>query len=143
MTTDTVPKIRSREIVLDGRTIRMTGIAKGAAMIGPNMATMLSVIMTDAAISAADAQRALAEAVVESFNCISVDGHMSTNDTVLLLANGAAGGEPVQGKVAQPPFGQRCSKCAKTLRNRSPPMAKGRRTSSLWKSTVVARDKRP
>jgi glutamate N-acetyltransferase/amino-acid N-acetyltransferase len=99
MTTDTVPKIRSREIVLDGRAVRVTGIAKGAAMIGPNMATMLSVIMTDAAISAADAQAALADAVIESFNCISVDGHMSTNDTVLLLANGAAGGEPVTGRA--------------------------------------------
>lgn len=93
MTTDTVHKIRSRQIELEGRTITLTGIAKGAAMIGPNMATMLAVIMTDAAISVEAAQAGLKDAVDESFNCISVDGHTSTSDTVLLLANGAAGGE--------------------------------------------------
>jgi glutamate N-acetyltransferase / amino-acid N-acetyltransferase len=98
MTTDTVPKIRGREVTIGGTPIRMVGIAKGAAMIGPNMSTMLAVIMTDAAISAKDAQAALVEAVEDSFNCISVDGHMSTNDTVLLLANGAAGGPVLEGK---------------------------------------------
>lgn len=97
MTTDTVPKIRSREVSIGDRETIFTGLAKGAAMIGPNMATMLSVVMTDAAITPEDAQAALADAVDESFNCISVDGHTSTNDTVLLLANGAAGGEPVTG----------------------------------------------
>lgn len=98
MTTDTVPKIRGREVTIDGTTIRVTGVAKGAAMIGPNMATMLGVIMTDANLSTTDAQRALSDAVVETFNCISVDGHTSTNDTVLLLANGAAGGSPLEGR---------------------------------------------
>ena len=77
----------------------MVGIAKGAAMIGPNMATMLALIMTDANLSAKDAQTALVDAVEDSFNCISVDGHMSTNDTVLLLANGAAGGPVLAGKT--------------------------------------------
>ena len=62
-------------------------------MIGPNMGTMLALVMTDAALRAADAQAALVDAVDESFHCISVDGHMSTNDTVILLANGAAAGE--------------------------------------------------
>jgi glutamate N-acetyltransferase/amino-acid N-acetyltransferase len=90
MTTDTVPKVRGREVVIGGIPTRVTGIAKGAAMIGPNMSTMLSVVMTDAALQTADAQAALMDAVDESFHCISVDGHMSTNDTVLLLANGAA-----------------------------------------------------
>lgn len=90
MTTDTVPKIRGREVLLDGVPVRVTGVAKGAAMIGPNMATMLALVMTDAKIDAAEAQTALREAVDESFHCISVDGHTSTNDTVLLLANGAA-----------------------------------------------------
>ena len=66
-------------------------MAKGAAMIGPNMATMLGVVLTDAALAPDVAQAALSRAVEDSFNCISVDGHMSTNDTVLLLANGAAG----------------------------------------------------
>ena len=72
-------------------------MAKGAAMMGPNMATMLALVMTDAAIRPADAQAALTAAANDSFNCMSVDGHMSTNDTVLLLANGAAGGEPLAG----------------------------------------------
>jgi glutamate N-acetyltransferase/amino-acid N-acetyltransferase len=90
MTTDTVPKIRGREVTIGGVTTRVTGIAKGAAMIGPNMSTMLSLVMTDAALNVADAQAALVDAVDESFHCISVDGHMSTNDTVILLANGAS-----------------------------------------------------
>lgn len=98
MTTDTVHKLRGREVQIEGQTICMTGMAKGAAMIGPNMATMLSLILTDAQVDVTDAQAALSEAVVESFNCISVDGHTSTNDTVLLLANGAAGGPPLKGR---------------------------------------------
>jgi glutamate N-acetyltransferase/amino-acid N-acetyltransferase len=92
MTTDTVPKLRGREVTIGGTLTRVTGIAKGAAMIGPNMSTMLSLVMTDAAVRVQDAQSALVAAVDESFHCISVDGHMSTNDTVILLANGAAGG---------------------------------------------------
>jgi glutamate N-acetyltransferase / amino-acid N-acetyltransferase len=90
MTTDTVPKLRGREVTIGGMPTRVTGFAKGAAMIGPNMGTMLSLIMTDAALRVNDAQAALVAAVDESFHCISVDGHMSTNDTVILLANGAA-----------------------------------------------------
>jgi glutamate N-acetyltransferase/amino-acid N-acetyltransferase len=90
MTTDTVPKIRGREVSIGGTLTRVTGIAKGAAMIGPNMGTMLSLIMTDASLRMKDAQATLVDAMEESFHCISVDGHMSTNDTVLLLANGAA-----------------------------------------------------
>jgi glutamate N-acetyltransferase/amino-acid N-acetyltransferase len=90
MTTDTVPKLRGREVVIGGVPTRVTGLAKGAAMIGPNMATMLAVVMTDACLGKQDAQTALVDAMEDSFHCISVDGHMSTNDTVLLLANGAA-----------------------------------------------------
>src|SRR4051794_9245343 len=90
MTTDTRPKICGREVTIGGVPTRITGIAKGAAMIGPNMATMLSLVMTDAALRKQDAQSALVDAMEESFHCISVDGHMSTNDTVILLANGAA-----------------------------------------------------
>jgi glutamate N-acetyltransferase/amino-acid N-acetyltransferase len=99
MTTDTVPKIRSREVTIDDRKITVVGITKGAAMIGPNMATMLALVMTDAPLAMGDAQAALVDAVEDSFNCISVDGHMSTNDTVLLLANGAAGGPLLTGKA--------------------------------------------
>ncbi len=90
MTTDTVPKLRGREVTIGGVPTRITGMAKGAAMIGPNMATMLALVMTDAALRKQDAQAALVDAMDESFHCISVDGHMSTNDTVILLANGAA-----------------------------------------------------
>lgn len=98
MTTDTVTKICSRSFELDGVPVTVTGVAKGAAMIGPSMATMLALVMTDACVSQEDAQAALTDAVDESFNCISVDGHTSTNDTVLLLANGAAGGSRLWGK---------------------------------------------
>jgi glutamate N-acetyltransferase/amino-acid N-acetyltransferase len=72
-------------------------MAKGAAMIGPRLATMLGVVLTDAALEPDDAQRMLREACDQTFNCVSVDGHTSTNDTVLLLANGAAGGRSLAG----------------------------------------------
>jgi glutamate N-acetyltransferase/amino-acid N-acetyltransferase len=97
LTTDTRHKIATRLLSLDGRTVRVTGLAKGAAMIGPNMATMLGLILTDAPLASVLAHQVLKCAVDDSFNCISVDGHMSTNDTVLLLANGAAGGDPLDG----------------------------------------------
>jgi len=97
LTTDTHHKLAVRELTLGAHQIRITGMAKGAAMIGPNMATMLAVIMTDANLTKDDAQRMLGEVVAETFNCISVEGHMSTNDSVLLLASGAAGGETLSG----------------------------------------------
>jgi glutamate N-acetyltransferase/amino-acid N-acetyltransferase len=90
MTTDTFPKLAIRETEIDGNRIRVSGVAKGAAMIGPNMATMLAVIMTDADLSPENADEMLRHAVNRSFNCISVEGHTSTSDTVILLANGAA-----------------------------------------------------
>ena len=90
MTTDTVHKLSGRLLDLDGHAVRVTGMSKGAAMIGPNMATMLGVVLTDAPMAADEAQTVLAQAVDNSFNCISVEGHTSTNDSVLLLANGAA-----------------------------------------------------
>ncbi|MBT4137482.1 MAG: bifunctional glutamate N-acetyltransferase/amino-acid acetyltransferase ArgJ, partial [Candidatus Latescibacteria bacterium] len=93
MTTDTVPKKATTQLSLGGKTITLSGIAKGAGMIAPNMATMLSFITTDANLSPEQTQSALKAAVVQSFNCITVDGDMSTNDTVLFLANGAAENE--------------------------------------------------
>lgn len=99
MTTDTLPKLETRTVALartpDETPCRMTGIAKGAGMIHPNMATMLAVIATDAAIAPSLLQRALAEAVSHSFNRISIDGDTSTNDGVILLANGLCGGAPI------------------------------------------------
>ncbi|MDC0261759.1 bifunctional glutamate N-acetyltransferase/amino-acid acetyltransferase ArgJ [Planctomycetaceae bacterium] len=90
MTTDTFAKISSREVIVNGKQVRITGVCKGAAMIAPNMATMLSVIMTDAELTTEQADSLLRHAVNRSFNCVSVEGHTSTSDTVLLLANGAA-----------------------------------------------------
>jgi glutamate N-acetyltransferase/amino-acid N-acetyltransferase len=87
MTTDTVPK----EVVIDGAGFTVGGMAKGAAMLAPNMATMLAVLTTDAAVEPADLQAVLAGAVAGSFNRIVVDGCTSTNDTVILLASGVAG----------------------------------------------------
>ncbi len=93
MTTDTRPKLAGGTFSAAGSSFSVFGMAKGAAMIGPKLATMLGVVLLDAALDPVDAQRILAEAAEETFNCVSVDGHMSTNDTVLLLANGAAGRE--------------------------------------------------
>ncbi len=90
MTTDTRPKLVSRTLHVDGVDVHITGMAKGSGMIHPNMATMLSVIATDAFVSQALLQQALAQAANLSFNRISIDGDTSTNDTLLLLANGAA-----------------------------------------------------
>ncbi len=91
MTTDTVPKFVAVEFEVAGTTCRLGGICKGAGMICPNMATMLCFLTTDVAIDAELLRAALREAVECSFNCITVDGDMSTNDTVAILANGAAG----------------------------------------------------
>ena len=91
MTTDTRPKVVEREIALGGGTVRIGGIAKGAGMIHPNMATLLVFVTTDAAIDAARLQGAVAAAARHSFNAISIDGDTSTNDTLLVLANGASG----------------------------------------------------
>jgi len=90
MTTDTVPKIATAE----AGGVRLAGVAKGAGMIHPDMATMLSFLMTDASVPATELDEILRYAVRRSFNSISVDGDTSTNDMVLLLANGASGVRP-------------------------------------------------
>src|SRR5262249_42634813 len=81
LTTDTRIKTATREIEIDGTTIRLTGVAKGAAMIGPNMATMLAFVLSDAAVSADDFAALARRAAEQTFNCVSVEGHTSTNDT--------------------------------------------------------------
>jgi len=91
MTTDTFPKEIAVTLDIDGRPVTIGGVAKGAGMIHPNMATMLCFITTDAAVEPAFLKRALRRCVDDTFNMISVDGDTSTNDTVLLLANGRAG----------------------------------------------------
>ncbi len=90
MTTDTVPKAASRRIELNGRTVTVTGIAKGSGMIHPDMATMLGFIATDAAIAQPLLDATLRHAVGRSFNRVTVDGDTSTNDACILLATGAA-----------------------------------------------------
>ena len=91
MTTDTRPKVSRRQAIIAGRAVTISGFAKGAGMIHPNMATMLAILTTDAAIAPDLLQAALRQAVERSFNRVSVDGDMSTTDTVLLLASGVAG----------------------------------------------------
>ncbi len=93
MTTDTYKKERAVEIELAGKKVKLGAVAKGSGMIEPNMATMLSFITTDAAITSELLQEALSEAVGESFNKITVDGDQSTNDTVAIMANGSAGND--------------------------------------------------
>lgn len=100
MTSDTFPKEAAVAFTHNGRRVRVGGIAKGAGMINPNMATMLCVITTDAALPKKLAQRLLADVVERTFNRITVDGDMSTNDTVLLLANGESGAEITTGDAA-------------------------------------------
>lgn len=96
MTTDRYPKIQFREGPVGGSDICVCGIAKGAGMIEPGMATLLAFVLTDADIDEQAMKRALREAVDQSFNAISVDGCMSTNDTVLILANGLAGNRKIR-----------------------------------------------
>ncbi|WP_300336002.1 bifunctional glutamate N-acetyltransferase/amino-acid acetyltransferase ArgJ [Accumulibacter sp.] len=93
MTTDTVAKAASRRLQVDGRSVTVTGISKGAGMIRPNMATMLGFIATDAGIATPLLQQLLRAAADESFNCITVDGDTSTNDSFILIATGQAGVE--------------------------------------------------
>lgn len=100
MTTDTVPKTAVRSVVVGGRVVRLLGLAKGAGMIMPNMATMLGFVVTDAAVTAELLGGMLKTAADRSFNRITVDGDTSTNDTVLLLANGLAGNPVLDGSDA-------------------------------------------
>jgi glutamate N-acetyltransferase/amino-acid N-acetyltransferase len=88
MTTDTQPKAASRQVVIDGHTITLTGISKGAGMIKPNMATMLGFLATDAAIAPALLAALVREAADRSFNAITVDGDTSTNDSFVVVASG-------------------------------------------------------
>ncbi len=104
MTTDTVPKVISRRGELDGKTFTVTGVAKGAGMIRPDMATMLCFVMTDIQASPGMLKQMLVASVNRSLNRITVDGDTSTNDTALLMANGVSGsevGNPVQQDVFQ------------------------------------------
>jgi glutamate N-acetyltransferase/amino-acid N-acetyltransferase len=95
MTTDTHKKEIAYELTVGGKTVTIGGMAKGSGMIHPNMCTMLAYVTSDVSISQELLQKALSEIVVDSFNMISVDGDTSTNDTLLVLANGMAGNETI------------------------------------------------
>jgi glutamate N-acetyltransferase/amino-acid N-acetyltransferase len=95
MTTDTFPKVATRRVRLGDAEVVINGIAKGAGMIAPDMATMLSFVFTDAAIAAPVLQELLTSGTEKSFNCVTVDGDTSTSDTLLLFATGKAGGPAI------------------------------------------------
>lgn len=116
MTTDAFPKIAFEKCRIGGKDITVLGIAKGAGMICPNMATMLAFIVTDAEVERKTLQSALKKAVDKSFNSITVDGDTSTNDTVLLMANGKAGNKQFTVHSSQfTPFYQILEKVCQSL----------------------------
>jgi glutamate N-acetyltransferase/amino-acid N-acetyltransferase len=90
MTTDTLPKAASRQVTIDGQTVTLTGISKGAGMIKPNMATMLGFLATDANVAQPVLDTLVKEVADRSFNCITIDGDTSTNDSFILIASGKA-----------------------------------------------------
>jgi glutamate N-acetyltransferase/amino-acid N-acetyltransferase len=101
MTTDTRPKVVSATVRAGGSTITIAGAAKGSGMIEPKMATMLAFLVTDAALPASRLRQMLAQVLPSSFNAITVDGDMSTNDTLMLMASGAAGNRRLEGRDAR------------------------------------------
>ena len=103
MTTDTFPKVASRSLRIGGKQGVIAGICKGAGMIAPNMATMLCFILTDIAVEKKTLQAALRSSVRKSFNRITIDGDMSTNDTALMMANGILGNQPLTSDSAEFP----------------------------------------
>lgn len=95
LTTDTRTKLASRTVAIGGKDVTISAIAKGSGMVAPQLATMIAVITTDVAIAPALLDRALRAAIDPSFHCLVIDGDMSTNDTVIALANGMAGNSPI------------------------------------------------
>ncbi|MBN1547092.1 MAG: bifunctional glutamate N-acetyltransferase/amino-acid acetyltransferase ArgJ [Syntrophaceae bacterium] len=115
MTTDKMPKLAVAKAAINGRDVTVCGLAKGAGMIEPNMATMLSFILTDAVIERNTLDKLFRSAINKSFNSITVDGCMSTNDTVLILANGQAGGSAITGVKNTGLFGKMLSQVLSEL----------------------------
>jgi glutamate N-acetyltransferase/amino-acid N-acetyltransferase len=115
MTTDTRPKVSCTTLALGGRDVTLMGIAKGAGMIAPAMATMLAFIVTDANASSGLLRQALKKALPTSFNALTVDGDMSTNDAVLLLASGRAANSALSSRLEVEKFEQAVSAIAKDL----------------------------
>jgi len=116
MTTDTRPKEIAIEVPLDGAAIRIGGICKGSGMIAPNMATMLAFLTTDAVVWPEVLQAALHSAAEATFNCVTVDGDCSTNDTLLIMASGASGIQVSPGSPGHAGSARGCSTSAPTWR---------------------------
>jgi glutamate N-acetyltransferase/amino-acid N-acetyltransferase len=121
LTTDTMPKLAMRRVRLGGRVVTLAGLAKGSGMIQPDMATLLAFLLTDAKVTPAALRGLLRPAVDASFNRLTIDGETSTSDTVLLLANGAAGNPAIAGprspghrRMAQA-LGELCEELARDL----------------------------
>jgi len=120
MTTDTIPKVEVATCRVKGKQVKLCGMVKGAGMIRPNLATMLSFLVTDANVNPSLLQRMLERAAEDSYNRITIDGETSTNDTVLLLANGRAGHPPLNrmdrdGEAFQSMLSEVCKNLAKSL----------------------------
>jgi glutamate N-acetyltransferase/amino-acid N-acetyltransferase len=120
MTTDTFPKVEVATCRIKGRKVKLCGMVKGAGMIRPNLATMLSFLVTDADVKTPLLQRMLERAAEDSYNRITIDGETSTNDTVLLLANGKASHPSLNrmdrdGKVFQSMLSEVCQSLAKSV----------------------------
>ena len=120
MTTDTFPKVEVASCRIKGKPVKLCGMIKGAGMIRPDVATMLSFLVTDANIKGPVLQEMLSQAAERSYNRITVDGETSTNDTVLLMANGKAGHSPIQrmdrdGKIFQSMLSEVCGELAKSV----------------------------
>ncbi len=120
MTTDTFPKVEVASCRIKGKPVKLCGMIKGAGMIRPDVATMLSFLVTDASIKGPVLQKMLTQAAERSYNRITVDGETSTNDTVLLMANGKAGHPSIQrmdrdGKMFQTMLSELCGELAKSV----------------------------
>ena len=139
MTTDTLPKTASAVFIVDGVEHRVGGMAKGAGMIHPDMATLLALVTTDADVAAPDLQALLGEVAASSFNSITVDGDTSTNDTLFALANGAAGGPSLRpGTAVSRPSARRSWVSASRSRSRSSPTPRAPPSTSGSPSPEVA-----
>ncbi len=141
MTTDTVPKGASRRIAIDGVPVTVTGIAKGSGMIHPDMATMLSFIATDAPIAAGVVATATREIAAVSFNCATIDGDTSTNDSFVIAATGKAPMAPIADdprSAIRGGFAPRFSRWPRNSRRRSSATARARPNSSRSRSKAGA-----
>ena len=136
MTTDLVPKHCAFEAFIDGKKVSMGGAAKGSGMIHPNMATMLGFITTDAVIDSADLLGALREVTNDTFNQITVDGDTSTNDMVLVMANGKAGNERLTSEHPEwPVFVELLKQTSETLAKKIARDGEGRNKTDRSKCT--------